>query len=50
LGVNNLFDRRPPIIGGSSNTASGAGVNGNTLAGLYDPLGRMFFAAITARY
>ena len=50
LGVNNLFDRPPPIIGGSSNTAQGTGVNGNTLAGLYDPLGRYFFAGVTINY
>ena len=50
LGVNNLFDRTPPIIGGSSNTNAGAGVNGNTLAALYDPLGRQLFAGITINY
>jgi outer membrane receptor protein involved in Fe transport len=50
LGVDNLFDRRPPIIGGSSNTAVGTGTNGNTLAGLYDPLGRYIFAGITINF
>jgi iron complex outermembrane receptor protein len=50
LGVNNLFDRPPPIIGGSSNTAAGAGVNGNTFAALYDPLGRQFFAGVTINF
>jgi outer membrane receptor protein involved in Fe transport len=50
LGANNLFDRRPPIVGGSSNTAVGGGVNGNTFAGLYDPLGRYIFAGITMNF
>ncbi len=49
LGVNNLFDRLPPIIGGSSNTTVGGG-NGNTFPGLYDPLGRQFFAGITMTF
>jgi iron complex outermembrane recepter protein len=50
LGVNNLFDRPPPIVGGSSNTAVGGGVNGNTFAGLYDPLGRYMFAGLTMNF
>jgi iron complex outermembrane recepter protein len=50
LGVSNLFDRRPPVIGGSSNTVAGEGVNGNTFAGLYDPLGRQLFAGITMNF
>ena len=51
LGVNNLLDRPPPIIGGSFNTAvGGAGVTGNTFAGLYDPLGRYFFAGVTVNF
>lgn len=50
LGINNLFDRSPPIIGGSSNTASGDGVNGNTFASLYDPLGRYIFLGLTVNF
>jgi outer membrane receptor protein involved in Fe transport len=50
LGVDNLFDRRPPIIGGSSNTAAGGGSNGNTFTGLYDPLGRYIFAGVEMNF
>lgn len=50
LGVDNLFDRRPPIIGGSSNTAVGGGTNGNTFAGLYEPLGRHIFAGVEMNF
>ena len=54
IGVNNIFDREPPIV-----TASGefpAGVcaetvcNGNTFPELYDPLGRYFFAGVTVNF
>lgn len=38
LGVNNLLDKDPPIIGGAYNPG-----NGNTYAGQYDPVGRQFF-------
>ena len=38
VGVNNVFDKEPPMIGGT--IAS----NGNTMVGFYDTLGRFFFA------
>lgn len=43
LGVNNLFDREPPLL-----VACGGGFcNGNTFPQLYDPLGRYIFAGVT---
>ena len=50
LGVNNLFDKSPPILGGSSNTPAETGTNGNTFPNLYDALGRYFFAGVTINH
>jgi iron complex outermembrane recepter protein len=47
VGVNNLFDKKPPIIGLSSTPAI---VNGNLLAGMYDPFGREIFVEVTAHF
>lgn len=47
LGVNNLFDRKPPIVGLSSTPAL---VNGNMLAGMYDTFGREIFLEAIARF
>jgi iron complex outermembrane receptor protein len=44
-GVNNLLDRKPPLV--VSNTAAGDGpFNGNTYPEWYDPLGRYLFASL----
>ena len=42
-GINNVFDKAPPIVG----QAAGPSIfgNGNTFPGLYDALGRYWFAA-----
>jgi iron complex outermembrane receptor protein len=47
-GMNNVFDRDPPIV---SNGVSGAAVlgNGNTFPGTYDALGRVFFFNLTMK-
>jgi len=53
LGINNLFDKDPPIvIGGDCSTGSpaGANCNGNTFPGFYDAMGRYLFAHITAQF
>jgi iron complex outermembrane recepter protein len=59
LGVNNITDKDPPIIatngGGFGSdcptiTPNGSSCNGNTFPGVYDPLGRFFFAHITAQF
>ncbi|KAA9129566.1 TonB-dependent receptor [Marinihelvus fidelis] len=44
LGVNNILDEEPPMVGGSLST------NANTIAGFYDTLGRYLFANVTFRY
>ena len=43
LGVNNLFDREPPMVGG------GLVDNGNAIAG-YDQAGRYIFGSINVRF
>ena len=59
LGVNNVTDKDPPIIvsagGGYTSdcptiTANGSSCNGNTWPGVYDALGRFFFAHLTAQF
>jgi outer membrane receptor protein involved in Fe transport len=47
LGVNNLTDRQPPVIGFAANPLL---VNGNMAAGMYDILGRYLFVGFTAKY
>jgi iron complex outermembrane receptor protein len=47
LGVNNLTDRKPPVIGFAANPLL---VNGNMAAGVYDALGRYLFAGLTAKF
>lgn len=41
IGVNNIFDKEPPLVGGTLST------NANTVAGFYDTLGRFLFANLT---
>lgn len=49
LGVNNVLDRRPPLV--VSNTAAGDGpFNGNTYPEWYDPLGRFIYAALAVDF
>jgi iron complex outermembrane receptor protein len=47
LGVNNLADRQPPVVGYTANPLL---VNGNMVAGMYDTLGRFFFLGLTATF
>lgn len=44
VGVNNIFDEEPPMVGGSLTT------NANTIAGFYDTLGRYMYANVTFRF
>jgi iron complex outermembrane receptor protein len=49
LGVNNIFDREPPIFGstGGLSECPSTFCNGNTFPGTYDALGRYIFAGVT---
>ncbi|MGO9987842.1 MAG: TonB-dependent receptor domain-containing protein [Steroidobacteraceae bacterium] len=48
LGVNNVLDRAPPVIG-TTNLPSTSG-NGNTFPGTYDALGRYIFGEVIAQF
>jgi iron complex outermembrane receptor protein len=48
VGVNNIFDKDPPLIGGS-NLPPAFG-NGNTFPQVYDALGRFIFGQIAAQF
>jgi iron complex outermembrane receptor protein len=48
VGINNVLDKSPPLIGGS-NLPSVFG-NGNTFPQVYDSLGRYIFATLTAQF
>jgi outer membrane receptor protein involved in Fe transport len=43
-GVNNVFDKDPPVIAAGLLTLFG---NGNTYPGTYDPMGRTIFVGAT---
>ena len=45
MGVNNLFDRDPPLTG--SQACPAGPCNGNTWAQVYDAIGRYIFAGVT---
>ena len=51
LGVRNLLDREPPVVGGTGNRVTAScplpSCNANTYPQLYDALGRYIFAGIT---
>ncbi|HXC73211.1 MAG TPA: TonB-dependent receptor [Sphingomicrobium sp.] len=48
LGVNNLLDKEPPIVGGE--VANAPFGNGNTFPQVYDALGRFLFAGVTVDF
>jgi len=48
LGVNNVFDKDPPVIG--SGALPGVLGNGNTFPQVYDALGRYLFAGVTVDF
>ena len=49
-GVNNVFDKDPPLAGSSSGVGPTASNNGNTFPQLYDALGRHIFVTLTAKF
>lgn len=48
LGINNLFDKNPPIVAGGN--FGSVYVNGNTYPQVYDTLGRYVFINVTADF
>jgi iron complex outermembrane receptor protein len=47
-GVNNIFDKEPPLVGQSS--LPGVFGSGNTFPQIYDAMGRYFFFSVTADF
>ncbi|HEX5237804.1 MAG TPA: hypothetical protein VFW39_05000, partial [Sphingomicrobium sp.] len=50
LGVNNIFDKDPPIFTTGNGACAVVFCNGNTYGGVYDSLGRFFFAGATLNF
>lgn len=48
LGINNVLDKDPPLIGQDS--CPGVLCNGNTFPQVYDTLGRFVFLGLTADF
>ncbi|MCW3797959.1 TonB-dependent receptor [Sphingomonas sp. BN140010] len=48
LGVQNLLDKDPPIVGGQAGTTTAN--SGNTFPSTYDPLGRAYSAAVRVKF
>lgn len=48
LGVTNLFDKKPPIVGTAAGTTTAN--SGNTFPSTYDPLGRSYSAAVRVKF
>jgi outer membrane receptor protein involved in Fe transport len=49
MGVNNIFDKNPPLFSSSFGSQS-AFSNGNTYPGVYDSLGRYIYAGATLNF
>jgi iron complex outermembrane receptor protein len=48
-GVNNLFDKDPPVVSTAATTSAGA-ANGNTYPQVYDANGRLIYLNVTAKF
>jgi outer membrane receptor protein involved in Fe transport len=46
-GINNVFDRNPPVIAAGLLSSFG---NGNTYPGVYDPMGRLLYLGMTVDF
>jgi len=46
-GINNVFDRNPPVIAAGLLSSFG---NGNTYPGVYDPMGRLLYLGMTIEF
>ena len=44
VGMNNVLDKEPPMVGGTLST------NGNAIVGFYDTLGRYMHASVTVKF
>jgi len=44
VGMNNVLDKEPPMVGGTLST------NGNAIVGFYDTLGRYLHASVTVKF
>jgi outer membrane receptor protein involved in Fe transport len=49
-GVNNIFDRNPPIIPSSAGACPAASCTGNTYPGTWDYMGRYLYAGLTVDF
>jgi iron complex outermembrane recepter protein len=49
LGVNNVLDKQPPVIGATNLPAPPIG-NGNTMPQVWDSLGRYIFGSVTVQF
>ncbi|HEY4210604.1 MAG TPA: hypothetical protein VGM84_03920 [Steroidobacteraceae bacterium] len=47
LGVDNLMNRQPPVVGAQPGVTDGAG---NTNASVYDVLGRRYYVSLKAKF
>jgi outer membrane receptor protein involved in Fe transport len=50
LGVNNIFDKNPPLVTSSVGSCPAGPCNGNTYPGTWDALGRYIYAAATLNF
>ena len=50
LGVNNIFDKNPPLFSSSRGSCAAVFCNGNSYPGVYDVLGRYIFAGATLNF
>ncbi len=49
-GVNNIFDKEPPLVGSNTGGATNSAFNGNTYPVVYDSLGRYLFVGATVDF
>ncbi|MHB8285094.1 MAG: TonB-dependent receptor domain-containing protein, partial [Caulobacteraceae bacterium] len=50
VGVKNVFDKDPPLVGVDTGTSTYGNYNGNVYTGTYDVLGRQIFVGLTADF
>jgi iron complex outermembrane receptor protein len=50
LGMNNILDKVPPLVGSSDSSCAAGSCNGNTYPGTWDSLGRYIYAGVTLNF